>query len=190
MPAVISTAFDEHTIDEQAVSPNIKVADKFVWVQPTNHRVAKSLTLDEAREQVKQAVTKERAIKLAYEAAQATAKDNKDNPKALATPTASIGVVGMQNQGLSLAERSSLFLHNTADGLSVWAVETETGASILVGSPVTNTAESQLSPLERQQASMLMRNNVGQDQLMDYLRYLQDSKEVEINKQAINTRSN
>ena len=69
-------------------------------------------------------------------------------------------------------------------------METETGASILVGSPVTNTAESQLSPLERQQASMLMRNNVGQDQLMDYLRYLQDSKEVEINKQAINTRSN
>ncbi len=190
MPAVIATAFDEHAIDEQAVSPNIQVADKVVWVQSSNYRPAKNLTLDEAREQVKTAVTKERAIKLAYEAALAKVQANKENPKALATASASIGVVGMQNQGLNQAERASLFLHDNKDGLSLWAVETDTGASILVGSPITSTAQSQLSPLERQQASMLMRNNVGQDQLMDYLRYLQDSKKVEINQQAINARTN
>lgn len=188
MPAIVAAAFDESAIADQAVSANLKVAGKVVWLQSTNHQEAKTLSLEEASTLIKERLTQEKASKLAFEEATAKANSAKSDPKALATSTASVGVVGMQSMVLRPAEQASLFLHNTPDGMSVWAVQTETGASVMVANPIITNSQSSLSPAEKLQASIMIRGNVGQDQLSDYLRYLQDTNEVIINKQAMNQR--
>lgn len=180
-PVVVSAAFDDFAINDQSVSPNITLADKTVWVQPTNYQDARELTLAEASEQIKVTLTKQKAIKLALDTANARAKED---PATLTKSAQRLGVVTRQSPELLPAERASLFVHNK-DGMSAWVVETDAGASVMVGDKAQSTATAQISDAERLSASQIIRDNVGQDQLQDYLHYLRDTKEVQINEQAM-----
>lgn len=180
-PVVLSAAFDDFAISDQSVSPNITLADKTVWVQSTNYQDARELTLAEASEQIKATLTKQKAIKLALDTANAHAK--KDTAT-LIKSAKHLGVVTRQSPELSPAERASLFIHNT-DGMSVWVVQTDTGASVMAANVSQSTPTAQIHDAERQLTSQIIRDNVGQDQLQDYLHYLRDTKKVQINEQAI-----
>lgn len=180
-PVVLSAAFDDFAISDQSVSPNITLADKTVWVQPTNYQDARELTLAEASEQIKATLTKQKAIKLALDTANAHAK--KDTAT-LIKSAKHLGVVTRQSPELSPAERASLFIHNT-DGMSVWVVQTDIGASVMAANVSQSTPTAQIHDAERQLTSQIIRDNVGQDQLQDYLHYLRDTKKVQINEQAI-----
>ena len=130
-------------------------------------------------------ITKEKASQLAYEAVLSKIAENKGNPKALATKDASIGVVSVQSPALNAAEKASLFSQDDGD-VSLWAVQTDEGASLMVGSKIVANSQSQLDKAQRMQIQFVIRSNAGQDQLSDYLQYLKDTKKVEINTQALN----
>lgn len=187
MPLVVATAFDDTLIAEQGVSPHLQLGNDTIWVQPSNHQPSKTLSKEQARPLITQTLTKQKASALAYETATAKAQEAKANPQALTATSTKLGVVNMQHPLLSPAEKSGLFTHQ-ADGLSVWAVQTEEGASVLVGSSIATAQQSQLTDIQRLQASSMIRANVGQDQLSDYLKYLQDSHKVEINQNALSNR--
>lgn len=184
-PVVVAAAFDDFTIQDQSVSPNITLADKTVWVQPTNYQEAKSLTLAEATAEIRARLTKQKSTRLALEAAEQMANDAKKNEgKSLMTASANFGISTRQNPQLNIQERASLFLHKSGKN-DIWAVETDTGASVIVGSPVVEQATAQISPIERTQAAMMIRDNIGQDQLSDYLQYLRDTTKLTVNRDAL-----
>lgn len=183
-PSVIATAFDEFAIADQSVSANITLADKTVWVQSTNHEAERPMTKEEASADIKSVLAKQKAIALALNEAQDIAKQGEADPKVLATKEASIGQVGLASSTLSPAEKASLFLHQ-GEGLSVWTVQTDEGASVLVGSPITSSSQPQLGQAERMATAKIIRDNVGQDQLGDYLQYLRDTQEIQLNEQAL-----
>ncbi|MFB6349095.1 SurA N-terminal domain-containing protein [Moraxella sp. ZJ142] len=185
-PAVIAAAFDDFLIQDQSVSPNISLGDKNVWVQSSNYQPSRPLTLQEARPQIQQILAKQKAIELALADAKKQAEQAKTSGTAsLTVPSANIGMITRITPLLSPLELASLFLHQSAEGNDVWAVQTEEGASVIVGGPVNKTQESQLSATDRQRAATVIRDNVGADQLEDYLRYLRDSTEVIINDKAL-----
>lgn len=185
-PVVIAAAFDEFTIADQGVSANITVGEKNIWVQPTNHQTSRALSLAEATPQIKTVLAKQKATELAYADAQKQASDAKaGGASRLMTAANNRGKVTRLTPTLSAQELASLFLHKSADGNDVWAVQTADGASIIVGGPVEEISESQLSPADRARTALLLRENIGDDQLKDYLRYLKDTNEVIINEDAL-----
>lgn len=185
-PAVIAAAFDEFTIQDQGVSANIAVGDKNIWVQPSNYQASRALNLQEASEQIKQTLAKQKATELALADAQKRVEQAKaDGAKGLMTANANLGKVTRLTPTLNPQESASLFLHRAATGNDVWAVQTTDGASIIVGAPVESVAESQLSDADRRKTAQLLRENVGEDQLKDYLQYLKDTNEVIINEDAL-----
>lgn len=184
-PTVIAAAFDDFTIQDQAVSANITLGDKTVWVQPTNHQEPKSLTLAEATEIIKATLTKQKASELALADANKLANEAKANQgRTLMTPSTNYGITTRQNPNLSAQERSSLFLHKSG-AHDIWAVQTDDGASVIVGGPVSTQATAQISAAERLQAAAMIRDNIGQDQLSDYVQYLKDTTSVKVNRDAI-----
>lgn len=184
-PAVIAAAFDEFTIEDQAVSANITLGDKTVWVQPSNHQEPKTLTLAQASDDIKVRLTQQKAIQLAFDAANRLADEAKKNGvRSLMTPSTHFGIIARQNPRLLPQERSGLFLHNSGAD-DVWAVKTDDGASVIVGGPVSMQATTQLSANQRAQAAMMIRDNIGQDQLSDYIWYLKNTNDVAINRNIL-----
>ncbi|UNU73025.1 SurA N-terminal domain-containing protein [Moraxella nasovis] len=186
-PAVIAAAFDEFAIEDQAVSANISLGDKTVWVQPGNYQASAPLTLAQAHDQIKHALVKQKAVEKALAAAHEAVNDanNENAIKALMVPQANLGIVTRSTPTLNTQERASLFSKKSASGHDVWTVKTEDGASIMVGGPVLSQTHEQLSLTERLQAAAMIRSNVGQDQLSDYLQYLRTTNEVTINQDAL-----
>lgn len=180
-PAVIVAAFDEFAITEQSVSPNITLSDKTVWVQPTNYQDSRVKSLAEASADIKAILVKQKSIELALKTAQEKSGENADM---LTKNAKSLGMVTRQSANLLPAEQASLFEHR-ADGMNVWSVQTEQGASVMIAGPVQNIATAQISKEERASAAKIIRDNVGQDQLQDYLHYLRDTKEIQINERAM-----
>lgn len=187
MPSVISAAFDEFSIADQSVSPAITLTDKTLWVQPSNYRASAPMTLAEATEDIKQTLTKQRAVKLAFDEAMSVASTAKENPKPLQIESAHVGVATITHPLLTAEERASLFA-TASDGTDVWAVQTDNGASVVVGLPIVSVSQAQLDDQERAKTASVIRDNVGQDQFEDYLQYLRDvkQKDIVINKEAIN----
>ena len=93
--------------------------------------------------------------------------------------------MNVQSPALNAAEKASLFSQDDGD-VSLWAVQTDEGASLMVGSKIVANSQSQLDKAQRMQIQFVIRSNAGQDQLSDYLQYLKDTKKVEINTQALN----
>lgn len=189
-PAVIAAAFDEFTIQDQAVSPNLTLGDKTVWVQPKNHQPARPLTFEEAKEQIRQTLAKEEAVKLALKAAQeAVALAKTQGVSKLLTPATNMGMSTRANPKLSSQESSSLFLTQSGEEYDVWAVQSDEGASLMVGGKVDKATESQLDAASRLRAASVLRENVGSDQLEDYLQYLRDTNEIITNEDALKAQS-
>lgn len=183
-PAVIELAFDELLISENGVSPNIDMADKTVWIQPTNHRMAGEMTLAEARPIIVQKITQDKASKLAMQDAQNMLKTLNSSTKGLTN----LGNISRQSPTISDDERPQLFAKDAKDdALAVWTVPTDKGVSVFAGGKIATNRTQVMSDTEKSVASNIIKDNVGQDYLEDYLQYLREVHKVQINDSVLQT---
>lgn len=183
-PAVIELAFDELLISENGVSPNIDMADKTAWIQPTNHRMAGEMTLAEARPIIVQKITQDKASKLAMQDAQNMLKTLNSSTKGLTN----LGNISRQSPTISDDERPQLFAKDAKDdALAVWAVPTDKGVSVFAGGKIATNRTQVMSDTEKSVASNIIKDNVGQDYLEDYLQYLREVHKVQINDSVLQT---
>ena len=184
-PAVIKQAFDEFTIQDQAVTTSIEVGTGAVWVQPNNYRPMQTLTLAAATPQITQILRQQKASALALNdakklaAAIKTAADiNKQSVRFQA-----LGDINRQTTQLTEKERSLAFSQQApTDGVVALASTTEIGATVIVGDRIETEQQSQLSDLEKSQTAKLIRDNLGQNHMQDYLDYLRLVYKVDINE--------
>ncbi|MGO2445125.1 MAG: SurA N-terminal domain-containing protein, partial [Psychrobacter sp.] len=93
-----------------------------------------------------------------------------------------LGTVNRQTPLLTEKERGLAFSQQAANnGVVAIASETEIGATLLVGDRIKTEPQSQLTDDQRAQTATIIRDNLGQDQLQDYLDYLRLVYKVEIN---------
>ena len=184
-PAVIKQAFDEFTIQDQAVTAGIEVGNGTVWIQPNNYRPTKTLSLSVATPRITQILRQQKATALALEDAKKLAagiKTTADISKQ-AVKFQALGNVNRQTTQLTEKERGLAFSKQAADnGVVAVVSETEMGATVLVGDRIKIEQQSPLSAEQRAQTAAIIRDNLGQDQLQDYLDYLRLVYKVEINK--------
>ena len=184
-PAVIKQAFDEFTIQDQAVTAGIEVGNGTVWVQPSNYRPMTTLSLSSATPRITQILRQQKATALALKEAKAVAAGIK-TPADIAKQSVSLQSLGEINRQTTLLtdkERGLAFSKQAADdGVVALASETEAGATLLVGDRIKTEQQSPLSDMQRAQTASIIRDNLGQDQLQDYLDYLRMVYQVEINE--------
>ncbi len=184
-PSVIKQAFDEFTIQDQAVTSGIEVGLGTVWTQPSNYRPTQTLTLAAATPVITQTLLKQKASALALKDAKQIAANIKTVADIAKQPVdfQALGEVSRQTTLLTDKERSLAFSKQAPeDGVVALASETEIGASVLVGDRIETARQSQLSDNEKAQTAAIIRDNLGQDQLQDYLDYLRLVYKVEINE--------
>ena len=184
-PAVIKQAFDEFTIQDQAVTAGIEVGNGTVWVQPSNYRPTKTLSLTAATPRITQILRQQKATALALKEAKKLAATIKTPADIAKQPVKlqALGEVNRQTTQLSEKERGLAFSQQAAaNGVVAVASETETGATLLVGDRIKTEQQSPLSDAQRAQTAAIIRDNLGQDQLQDYLDYLRMVYKVEINE--------
>ena len=184
-PAVIKQAFDEFTIQDQAVTAGIEVGNGTVWVQPSNYRPTKTLSLAAATPRITQILRQQKATALALQEAKKLAATIKTPADIAKQPVKlqALGEVSRQTTQLSEKERGLAFSKQAAaNGVVAVASETETGATLLVGDRIKTEQQSPLSDAQRAQTAAIIRDNLGQDQLQDYLDYLRMVYKVEINE--------
>ena len=184
-PAVIKQAFDEFTIQDQAVTAGIEVGNGTVWVQPSNYRPTTTLSLSSATPRITQILRQQKATALALKEAKAVAAGIK-TPADIAKQSVSLQSLGEINRQTTLLtdkERGLAFSKQAVnDGVIALASETEAGATLLVGDRIKTEQQSPLSDMQRAQTASIIRDNLGQDQLQDYLDYLRMVYQVEINE--------
>lgn len=184
-PAVIKQAFDEFTIQDQAVTAGIEVGNGTVWVQPSNYRPTKTLALAAATPRITQILRQQKATALALKEAKALAAGIKA-PADISKQSVrlqSLGEVNRQTTLLTDKERGLAFSQQAANnGVVAIASETEIGATLLVGDRIKTEQQSPLSDVQKAQTAAIIRDNLGQDQLQDYLDYLRLVYKVEINE--------
>ncbi|WP_131667201.1 SurA N-terminal domain-containing protein [Psychrobacter pygoscelis] len=184
-PAVINQAFDDFTIHDQAVTTGIEVANGTVWVQPTNYRPIQTLSLDQARNSIAQLLRQQKATKLALNDAKKIAQTIKvpADINKQSVPFQALGQVNRQSPQLSNKERSIAFSEPAPkDGVVAIAIESEQGASILVADALQTQSKSALSDEQKAQTAAIIRDNLGQDQLQDYLEYLRMVYDIKMNE--------
>lgn len=187
-PAVVNQAFDDFTIHDQAVTTGIEVGNGTVWVQPNNYRPIQTLSLEQASNDIRQRLLKQKASKLAIRDAK-TIADTIKKPADMTNspvPFQALGQVNRQSPQLSDKERSLAFSKPAPKGgVVAIAVQSEQGASILVADAVQTQSQSPLSDLQKAQTAAIIRDNLGQDQLQDYLEYLRMVYDVEVNEKNL-----
>ncbi|MBB3107425.1 peptidyl-prolyl cis-trans isomerase D [Psychrobacter luti] len=184
-PAVIKQAFDEFTIQDQAVTAGIEVGNGTVWVQPSNYRPTKTLSLTAATPRIMQILRQQKATALALKEAKKLAARIKTPADIAKQPVKlqALGEINRQTTQLTEKERGLAFSQQAAaNGVVAVASETEMGATLLVGDRIKTEQQSPLSDAQRAQTAAIIRDNLGQDQLQDYLDYLRMVYKVEINK--------
>ena len=184
-PAVIKQAFDEFTIHDQAVTAGIEVGNSTVWVQPSNYRPTKTLSLSAATPRITQILRQQKATELALKEAKKLAAGIKTPADIGKQPVKlqALGEVNRQTTQLTEKERGLAFSQQAAaNGVVAVASETEMGATLLVGDRIKTEQQSPLSDAQRAQTAAIIRDNLGQDQLQDYLDYLRMVYKVEINE--------
>ncbi|WP_435980352.1 SurA N-terminal domain-containing protein [Psychrobacter sp. DM4] len=184
-PAVIKEAFDEFTIQDQAVTSGIEVGNGTVWAQPSNYRPTKTLTLNAATPQITQLLRKQKATDIALKQAKQVATGIKTladiNNQAVNFQV--LADVNRQTSQLTEKERGMAFSQQADDkGIVALAGATEVGATVIVGDRIKTQQQSRLSDVEKSQTAGIIRDNLGQDQLQDYLDYLRLLYNVEINE--------
>ncbi|WP_413190244.1 SurA N-terminal domain-containing protein [Psychrobacter sp. AT9] len=184
-PAVIKQAFDEFTIQDQAVTAGIEVGNGTVWVQPSNYRPTKTLALAVATPRITQILRQQKATALALKDAKKLATGIKTTADIAKQPVSfqALGEINRQTTRLTEKERGLAFSQQAANnGVVAIASETEMGATLLVGDRIKTEQQSPLSDMQRAQTASIIRDNLGQDQLQDYLEYLRLVYKVEINE--------
>jgi peptidyl-prolyl cis-trans isomerase D len=184
-PAVVKQAFDEFTIQDQAVTTGIEVGAGTAWVQPSNYRPTKTLTLAAATPLITQTLRQQKASALALNDAKKLAAGIKTavDISKQAVSFQALGEVNRQTTRLTEKERGLAFSQQApANGVVALASETEMGATVIIGDRIKTEQQSPLSDVERNQTAAIVRDNLGQDQLQDYLDYLRLVYKVEINE--------
>lgn len=184
-PAVIKQAFDEFVIQDQSVTTGIDTGKSTVWVQPSRYRPTKALSLAEAKANITQVLKQQKASALALKAAKDIAAKiktvNDINQQGIAFQA--LGDTNRQSTLLTDKERSLAFSQPAPkDGVAAMASQTEMGATLIIGDAIKTQQQSQLSALEKAQTAAIIRDNLGQDQLQDYLEYLRVVHKVEVNE--------
>lgn len=181
-PAISRAAFNEFTIQDGSVSANIDLEGSTLWVAPSNYRPKTAMTLEMAKDTIKDTLTVQKASQLAYEDAK-TKLDTYELSEF--TP---LGAVSRQSDFLNASELSSLFSHTAPSGETTrWAVIGDEGASVLVGGEIYNDVQSQLTDSQRKAAKARILGVAGQDYLEDYVHYLRQVHKVEINDEVLKT---
>ncbi|WP_440464955.1 SurA N-terminal domain-containing protein [Psychrobacter sp. ASPA161_6] len=184
-PAVIKQSFDEFTIQDQAVTAGIEVGNGTVWVQPSNYRPTKTLALAAATPRITQILRQQKATALALKDAKKLSAGIKTTADIAKQPVSfqALGEINRQTTRLTEKERGLAFSQQAANnGVVAIASETEMGATLLVGDRIKTEQQSPLSDMQRAQTASIIRDNLGQDQLQDYLEYLRLVYKVEINE--------
>ncbi len=189
-PIIIEKAFDDNVIQEQSVTANINVNSKTYWIQPVNYRPVKALSAEEAIPVIKALLTKQKASKLALQEAEKIAKAivSKDDMAQQDVKFTALGSINRQSPELLEAEKGAAFAKKASDsGVNSISTLTDLGASVLVVDKVNEVEQSQLSDIDQRQTALIVRQNLGQSDLQDYLEYLRITHGVKINEEAINS---
>lgn len=190
-PAVVSAVFDDSLLKSGDTSVGVDLKGKTVWVQPTNYRPVKTLTLAEATPKIRSILAQEKATQLALAdakkiASQVEQANNTNVTLPAGLSFVSLGTVSRQDNKLLAEEKSSAFSQPaTADKLAVTTTTTSQGASVLVGGEL-QASNIQLSAKDRNNTIRQIRDNVGEGHLQDYVHYLRSINEVKINQSALN----
>lgn len=189
-PKVIDSAFNEFTIQDQSVTSGIDVANGTVWLQSNNYRPVKTLTIKEAEPKIRSVLTKQKATALALKKAEKIASmvNSKDDINQQEVKFITLNQITRENPILIEGEKSLAFSKEAQkDGVVTMAVQTKRGASVIVADEIKTSQEAQISDAEKQQVASTIRNNFGQDQLLDYLDYLNTVAQVEIKQEKLDT---
>ncbi|AWT49369.1 peptidylprolyl isomerase [Psychrobacter sp. YP14] len=186
-PVVIEAAFDDFALQEESVSPGIKVNTGTVWVQPTNYRPIKPLTLAQASAQIKDTLVKQKAAQQAMAQAKRLSETvNNSGMSAAKVPFKALGTINRQNPQLSMDEKAIAFSKNTPAGKQVAVAEkTSSGATVLVMGPISKASIKDVPAAELSQAMFDMRSIRGQEHFSDYLEYLRGATKIEKNEAVI-----
>lgn len=187
-PAVIEAAFDDFAIQDESVSASIKVNNGTLWVQPTNYRPVKPLTLQQATAEIKTILVKQKASAQALAAAQAISKTvNDKGMQAAQAKFQSLGNINRQSSLLTANEQAIAFSKDSTDGKPVAVSEkTNEGATVLVLGPITKGSMQEVPAAELSQAMFDMRSIRGQEYFSDYVEYLKGATKIEENERVIN----
>ena len=187
-PAVIEAAFDDFAIQDESVSASIKVNNGTLWVQPTNYRPVKPLTLQQATAEIKTILVKQKASAQALAAAQAISKTvNDKGMQAAQSKFQSLGNINRQSSLLTANEQAIAFSKDSTDGKPVAVSEkTNEGATVLVLGPITKGSMQDVPAAELSQAMFDMRSIRGQEYFSDYVEYLKGATKIEENERVIN----
>lgn len=187
-PAVIEAAFDDFAIQDESVSASIKVNNGTLWVQPTNYRPVKPLTLQQATAEIKTILVKQKASAQALAAAQAISKTvNDKGMQAAQAKFQSLGNINRQSSLLTANEQAIAFSKDSTDGKPVAVSEkTNEGATVLVLGPITKGSMQDVPAAELFQAMFDMRSIRGQEYFSDYVEYLKGATKIEENERVIN----
>lgn len=191
-PAVMSAVFDDTLLKSGETGVGVDLKGKTVWVQPTNYRPVKTLTLAEATPQIRNTLTQEKAKQLALAdakkiASQVEQANNTNVTLPAGVSFVSLGSVTRQDNKLLAEEKPVAFSDPaTADKLAVASTITSQGASVLVSGVMENSANSQISAKTKNQMVQQVRENLGDQQLQDYVHYLRSVNEIKINQSVLN----
>ena len=187
-PAVIEAAFDDFAIQDESVSASIKVNNGTLWVQPTNYRPVKPLTLQQATAEIKTILVKQKASAQALASAQAISKTvNDKGMQAAQAKFQSLGNINRQSSLLTANEQAIAFSKDSKDGKPVAVSEkTNEGATVLVLGPITKGSMQDVPAAELSQAMFDMRSIRGQEYFSDYVEYLKGATKIEENERVIN----
>mgnify|MGYP001145837084 FL=1 len=187
-PAVIEAAFDDFAIQDESVSASIKVNNGTLWVQPTNYRPVKPLTLQQATAEIKTILVKQKASAQALAAAQSISKTvNDKGMQAAQAKFQSLGNINRQSSLLTANEQAIAFSKDSTDGKPVAVSEkTNEGATVLVLGPITKGSMQDVPAAELSQAMFDMRSIRGQEYFSDYVEYLKGATKIEENERVIN----
>ncbi len=184
-PIVIESAFDKFNIQNQSVSQVIDVNKAKIWVQSANFRPSKSMSLKEATATIEKILVQQKATDLAFAKAEELAKTvlTKDN----LTEFTALGAVNRQSSKLDSKEVQIVFADTkiAEDELLVKATKTDDGASVVVTDSEEVTPEEELDAKVKEQLAKTIVNGLGENQLADYLAYLNSSAKIEINKEKL-----
>lgn len=186
--AVIEAAFDEFAIQDESVSPSIKVNNGTVWVQPNNYRPVKPLTLQQASTKIKNILVKQKAKEQALKAANSISKIvNEKGMQAAQVSFQSLGNINRQNPLLSASEQAIAFSKDVAKGKQLAiSNKTKEGATVLVLGSINQGSMQDVPESELSQALFDMRSIRGQEYFSDYLEYLKGATKTEKNDTVIN----
>ncbi len=110
---------------------------------------------------------------------------NKESPKPV--DYIALGVINRQYPLLEKQEVQVAFSDNSNKGLVAKATKTDTGASVVITEIAPADNQQKIGDAEKQQVAKGIRESFAENQLADYLDYLNASTKIEINQEKLNS---